>query len=189
MITRLKELVKIQISNKKIVKSVVTEKQVYGLDISNNVYVCEYHNNSVIVFDKKLNFFKRIPLKSPHITYGTSAYSIRLYENNMFVMFAWSNYLIQVFSQEGQLIRSVIPRSDVGHSFYFSLDRFGNIIVADCFGNQIKIFSNSGNLIHTISNYTLIEDQKLSNPMGISVDKQNNIVVAHKNKKCNLMAF
>ena len=50
------KLVKIQISNKKTVKSVVTEKQVYGIDMSNNIYVCEYDNNSVTVFDKNLNF-------------------------------------------------------------------------------------------------------------------------------------
>ena len=104
-------------------------------------------------------------------------------------MFGWSDYLIQVFSQKGQLIRSVIPSSDVVRSYFFSLDRIGNIIVADYSGNQIMIFSNSGNLIHTISNDKLTEDQELDRPMGISVDKQNNIVVAHKNKKCNLMAF
>ena len=187
--TNEQKLVKIQISNKKTIKSVVTKKMVYGMDRSNNVYVCEYDNNSVSVFDKNLNILKRIPLKSPHITSDTRTYSIRLYENNMFVMFDWSDYRIQVFSQEGQLIRSVIPRSDIGGSFFFSLDRIGNIIVVDYLGNQIIIFSNTGNLIHTISNDKLTEDQKLYCPRGISVDKQNNIVVAHFNKKCNLIAF
>ena len=139
--TRLKELVKIQISNKKTVKSVETEKRVYGMDISNNIYVCEYQNNSVIVFDKNLNLIKRIPLKSPHITSNTCTHSIRLYDNDMFVMFDGSDYHIQVFSQEGQLIRSVISSSDVVRSYFFSLDRIGNIIVADYWTNQIKIFS------------------------------------------------
>ena len=83
----------------------------------------------------------------------------------------------------------VIPMSDIGLSYFFSLDRIGNIIVSDYSVNQIKIFSNSGHLIHTISNDTLTEDQKLDFPMGISVDKQNNIVVANCNKKCSLVAF
>ena len=183
------KLVKIKASNKKTVKSVATEKMVYGMDISNNIYVCEYDNNSVIVFDKKLNILKRISLKSPHITSDTCTYSIRLYENNMFVMFDWSDYPIQVFSQDGQLIRGVIPSSDIVVSYFFSLDRIGNIIVADCWGHQIKIFSNSGHLIHTISNDKLTEDQELYHPMGIFVDKQNNIVVAHSYKKCDLIAF
>ena len=183
------KFVKIRISSKKTVKSVVTEEQVSGMDISSNIYGCEFINQSVSVFDKNLNFLKRIPLDSPHFTSSTYTYSIKQYENTMYVMFGGSDYRIQIFSQDGQLIRSVIRRSDIKRSFFFSLDRIGNIIVADYSGHQIKIFSNSGQLIHSISNDTLTEDQKLLCPIGISVDKQNNIVVAHKNKKCNLIAF
>ena len=183
-----RKLVKIQIFNKKTIKSVVTENKVSGMDISSNIYGCEYNNESVIVFDNNLNFLKRIPLKSPHFTSNTETYSIRLYENATYVMFGWSDYRIQVFSQDGQLIRGVIRNSNIKGSFFFSLDQIGNIIVADFWGDQIKIFSNSAHLIHTISNDTLT-DQKLYRPRGISVDKQNNIVVAQNNKKCNLIAF
>ena len=187
--TREQKLVKIQISDKKTIKSVVTEEDVYGVDISNNIYVCKYFYRSVIVFDKNLNFFNRIPLQSPHFTSDTQTYSIRLYENNLYVMFGYCDYRLQVFSQDGQLIRGVIRSSDIKISFFFSLDRIGNIFVADCSGDQIKIFSNSGKLIHTISNDTITEDQKLSRPTGISVDKQYNIIVANRSKKCNLIAF
>ena len=62
------------------VKLVETEKWVSGMDISNNVYVCECNNNSESVFDKSLNFLKRIPLKSPHFKSNTETISIRLYE-------------------------------------------------------------------------------------------------------------
>ena len=187
--TREQKLVKIQISNKKTRKSVVTGKQVYGMDISNNIYVCEFFNKSVTVFDRNLNFLKRIPLKSPHFKSDTQTCSIRLYENTLYVIFVASDYCLQVFSQDGQLIRGVIRRSNIESSYFFSLDQIGNIIVADCLGHQIKIFSNSGHLIHTISNDMLTEDQELYLPYGISVDKHHNIVVAHGNKKCNLIAF
>ena len=125
------------------------------MDISSNIYVCEYYNQSVSVFDKNLNFLKRFPLKSPHFTSDTETSSIRLHENNMYVMFNGSDYCLQVFSQDGQLIRGVIRSSDIEDSFFFSLDRIGNIIVADCLGHQIKKFSNSGQLIHSISSDTL----------------------------------
>ena len=187
--TNERKLVKIHISDRKTVKSVVTEQWIYGMDISSNIYVCEYWKQSVSVFDKSLNFLKCIPLKSPHVTSNTRTSSIRLYENNMYVMFGGSDYCLQVFSQDGQLIRSVIRSRDIKLSFFFSLDRIGNIIVADYSGHQIKIFSNSGQLIHSISNDTLTEDQRLYYPTGISVDKQNNIVVAQENKKSNLIAF
>ena len=184
-----RKLAKIEISNKKTIKSVVTEHIVSGMDISRNIYGCEYINQSVSVFDKNINFLKRIPLKSPHITSDTHTHSIRLYENNMYVMFDVSDYRLQVFSQDGQLIRGVIRSSGITYSYFFSLDQIGNIIVADLGELPIKIFSNSGRIIHSISNDTLTEDQKLSNPSGISVDKQNNIVVAQENKKSNLIAF
>ena len=184
-----RKLAKIRISNQKTVKSVVTEELVYGVDISSNIYGCEVNNQLVSVFDKNLHFLKRIPLKSPHVTSNTLTYSIRLYENNMYVMFFSSDYCLQVFSQDGQLIKGVIRRSDIEFSLFFSLDQFGNIIVADCSGHRIKILSNSGQLIHSISNDMLTIDQRLSNPTGISVDKQNNIVVVHKNKKCSLISF
>ena len=187
--TNEQKLAKIQISNKKTVKSVLTDQRISGMDISSDIYGCECFNQSVSVFDENLNFLKRIPLKSPHFASITRTYSIRLYENNMYVMFRGSDYCLQVFSQDGQLIRGVIRSSDIKYSFFFSLDRIGNIIVADCSGYQIKIFSNSGHLTYIFFNDTLTEDQKLSNPTGISVDKQNNIVVAHSNKKCNLIAF
>ena len=183
------KLSKIRISNKKTIQSVVTKNIVFGMDISNNIYVCEVINKSVSVFDTKLNFLKRIPLNSPHFKSNTRTFSIRLQENNMYVMFGWSGYCLQVFSQDGQLIRGVIPSSDITYSFFFSLDRIGNIIVADYFGHKIKIFSKPGRLIHSISNDTLTEDQKFDSPAGISVDKHNNIVVANQNKKCCLISF
>ena len=183
------KLVKIQISNKKTIQSVGTEKSVFGMDISNNIYVCEYNNKSVSLFDMNLTFLKRIPLKSPHFTSDTLTSSIRLHKNNMYVMFCGSDYCLQVFSQDGQLIRGVIPSSGIDYSLFFSLDQIGNIIVADFLVNQIKIFSKSSHLIHTISNDALTEDQKLYYPMGISVDKLNNIVVANRNKRSNLMSF
>ena len=159
------------------------------MDISDIIYVCEFFNQSVSVFDQSLNFLKRIPLKSPHIRSDTQTYSIRLYEKNMYVMFGESGHCLQVFSQDGQLIRGLIPSSDIKYSSFFTLDQIGNILIADCSGHRINILTNSGDLIHIISNDELAEEQKLDCPMGIAVDKQNNIVVAHNNKKCSLIAF
>ena len=184
-----RKLIKIQISNKRTIRSVGTERHVFSMDISSNIYVCEYNNKSVGVFDGNLNFFKRISLNSPHFTSDTTTHSIKLYENTMYVMFNGSHYCLQVFSQDGQLIRGMVRSNDIMHSLFFSLDQFGNIILADYLRHQIKIFSNSGHLIHAISNDTLTEHQKLSYPTGIFVDKQNSIVVAHKNRKCSLIAF
>ena len=104
-------------------------------------------------------------------------------------MFGMSDYRLQVFSQDGQLTSGVIRNSDIMSSSFFSLDQIGNIIVADCWEDRIKIFSNSGQLIHSISNDTPTKGKKLSRPTAISTHKQNNIVVAHMNMECSLIAF
>ena len=119
------KLVKIYISQKKIIKSVAPENLLYGMEISDNIYACEYFNQSVSVFDKNLNFLKRIPLKSPHIPSFTLIYSIRLYEDNMYVMFDGSDYCLEVFSQDGLLIRGVIPGGCIGLGISSHLTKSG----------------------------------------------------------------
>ena len=86
-------------------------------------------------------------------------------------------------------MKCLIKENEILHSEFFSIDRLGNIIVADCGRNQIKIFSKEGDVLHTITSAMLPGDQKFSCPRGVATDKQNRIIVAHMNKKCNLLAF
>ena len=86
-------------------------------------------------------------------------------------------------------MRCLIPESEIGRSYLFSIDQLGNIIVADRSRNQIKIFSDQGEAIHTISGDMLSEDDKFNCPNGVAIDKNNRIIVAQTNKKCYLLAF
>ena len=61
--------------------------------------------------------------------------------------------------------------------------------MADVRGNQIKIFSKEGEVLHTITSVKLPRDLKFISPSGVAVDQQNRIIVAHRNKKCSLLAF
>ncbi|KAI6650332.1 hypothetical protein LOD99_6009 [Oopsacas minuta] len=76
------ELVKIEKSSNDSIKSVKTERRVYGIDIDRNmnVYGCELNNKSVIVFDKNLKFLKTIKLKTTQVESDTQTNSIKLYE-------------------------------------------------------------------------------------------------------------
>ncbi|KAI6649357.1 hypothetical protein LOD99_11723 [Oopsacas minuta] len=186
------ELVKIEKSSNESILSVKTEKRVWGIDVDKNmnVYGCENDNKSVIVFDKDLKFMKRIKLKTIQVNFDTQTYSIKLYEDNMYVMFGkYPPFHLQIFSLEGELVRCLIEKSEIGWSYFFLIDQLGNIIIADWVGNQIKIFSNKGEVLHTISSDMLPEDQEFYHPNGVAIDKQNRIIVAHRNKKYNLLAF
>ena len=185
------QLVKIRKSNNKSVKSVQTEKRVWGIDIdeNSNIYGCENNNKSVIVFDNNLKFLKRIKLASQTQFY-TSTISIKLYKDSMYVMFGLNtSFHLHIFSLEGELQRCLIQKSEIGWSDFFSIDRLGNITVADWGYNRIKIFSKEGEPIHTIDSDMLPGDQKFDYPTGVAIDKKNMIIVEQKNKKCCLLSF
>ena len=185
-------LVKIEKSNNKSIKSVETKKLVWGITTSNNsdIYGCEINNKSIIVFNKDLKFLTRIELKTTQVTSYTQTHSIQLYNDNMYVMFGQYPPLhLQIFTLQGELVRCLIEKSEIDWSSFFSIDQLGNIIVADWVSNTIKIFSNEGEVLHTITSVMLPGDQKFDYPYGVAIDKQNRIIVAQCNKKCNLLAF
>ena len=190
-----KLLLKIKKSSNKSIKSIHTKNDVFGIESSNNsdIYVCEYYIHSIVVFDNYLNFQKRIKLNPTQVNSSTLTHSMELYQSNVCVMFGNSSspppFHLQIFTLEGELVRCLIKQSEIRYSYFFSIDQLGNIIVADLFGNQIKIFSKEGQVLHTITNDMLPGDEKFDSPTGVAIDKQNRIIVAQHNKKCNLLAF
>ena len=194
-VTTYDKLVKIEKSNNQSIKSVETENRVWGIDTNTNtdIYGCEVNKQSIVVFDKDLKFLKRIKLRTTQVTSSTLTRSIKLYEDKMYVMFdSYSSSLpfhLQTFNLEGELVKCLIKGNEISDSQFFSIDRLGNIIVTDWRENQIKIFSKEGDVLHTITSAMLPGDQEFSLPQGVAIDKQNRIIVAHDNKKCNLLAF
>ena len=189
------KLVKIEKSNNQSIKSVETENRVWGIDTNTNtdIYGCESSNQSIVVFDKDLKFLKRIKLRTTQVNSSTRTRSIKLYEDKLYVMFdgfpSSLPFPLQMFNLEGELVKCLIKRNEISYSNFFSIDRLGNIIVTDWWRHQIKIFSKEGDVLHTITSAMLPGDQEFSCPRGVAIDKQNRIIVAHKNKKCNLLAF
>ena len=185
-------LVKVEKSTNECIRIIDLQHRIWDIDIDNNtnIYGCEYSNNSIVVFDNNLSFPKRIELKSSHINFDTRTSSMKIYDNNMFVMFDHNPlFHLQIFSLEGELIRCLIPKSEIGLSYFFTIDKLGNIVVADFGDNEIKIFSTTGELIHTISNDIFPEYKKLCRPTGVFVDRQNRIIVSNRNKNYYLIAF
>ncbi|KAI6646323.1 hypothetical protein LOD99_9275 [Oopsacas minuta] len=186
-----KTIVKIGRSDNKTAKSVKLKNDVRGMDIyiNNMLYVCESINLSILLLDMELKVQKGIILNTPHITYSTRITSIQLYQDNMYVKFHHSPFHTQIFSLDGELVRCIIEKTEILFCNFFTIDQFGNIIIPDYFGNKINIFSNSGELIHTISNSNLAEDGMLMCSQGVAIDKNNRIIIAQDSLKYNLIAF
>ena len=182
-----KLLLKINKLSNKSIKSVQTENDVYGIESNNNsdIYVCESSNQSIVVFDKDLIFQKRIKLNSTQLYSDTPTYSMKLHGGNMYIMFGGYScspppFHLQIFTLEGELVRCLIEQSEIRCSWFFYVDQLGNIIVADFLGNQIKIFSKEGVVIHNITSDMLPGDQMFICPSGVAIDEQNRIIVALK---------
>ena len=190
-----KLLLKIETSRNTSIKSVQTENDVRGIESNNNsdIYVCEYSNKSIVVFDKDLKFQERIKLNSTQVNSDTHTNSIKLHEDHMYVMFGHYSFPppfhLQIFTLEGELVNCLMKQSEIRFSWFFSIDQLGNIIVADWFRNEIKIFSQEGEVLHTITSDMLPEYQRFFCPYGVAIDQQNKIIVAQCNKLCNLLAF
>ena len=193
--TNNKLLLKIEKSSNKSIKSVQTENYVRGIESNNNsdIYVCEYSNQSIVVFDKVLIFQKRIKLNSTLVNSDTRTNSMKLHEGNMYVMFGHyyspPPFHLQIFTLKGELVRCLITQGEIRYSYFFAIDPLGNIIVADWRGNQFKISSQEGKVLHAITSDMLPGDQKNIFPTGVAIDQHNVFIVAHKNKKCSLLAF
>ena len=193
--THNKLILKIEQSSNNSLKSVQTENDIKGIESNNNsdIYACEYFNQSIVVFDNDLKFQRRIKLNTTQVNSNTRTYSMKLHEANMYVMFSHSSspppFHLQIFTLEGELVRCLIKQSEIGVSYFFSIDELGNIFVTDCVEYQIKIFSKDGEVLHTILSDMLPGDQELDSPTGVAIDKQNRIIVAHCHKKCKLLAF
>ena len=104
-------------------------------------------------------------------------------------MFTNHSFPLQIFSLEGELERCLIPESEIGSSHFFSIDRFGNIIVADWGNHRIRIFNKEGERIYSIASGMLPGDHKFRYPTGVAVDRKNMIIVTQQNKECCLLAF
>ena len=83
------------------------------------------------MFDKDLNFQKRIKLRTTQVSSDTLAFSIKLYEDKMYVMlssyFSAPPFYLQIFDLEGELVKCLIKENEIGSSEFFSIDRLGNL--------------------------------------------------------------
>ena len=123
-----KLVLKLEKSSNETTKSVTTENDVRGIETNSNsdIYLCEFLNRSIIVFDRDLKFLKRIKLNSTQVTSNTNTYSIKLYDDNMYVMFGYLSspppFHLQIFTLEGELVRCLIKQNEIHNSHFFSID-------------------------------------------------------------------
>ena len=163
----LNAVLKFQITNNKFVcqsaKGELNFPRGITVDTTGEVLVTDCDNGRIAVLNSDLKLVREIgkgKLVGPR--------DVKINKNNIFV--ADNNEInnIHIFTESGVIIRSFIKLDKGTGDIHFCLDFNNNIIVSDNNSNSIQIYTINGELIHRI----VCE----SNPRGIAVDNNNNII-------------
>ena len=145
------------------------------VDKFEDLYGCVWKSNRIVVWDKDLVEKSEIKLDNLFITENTQIRDICYFDKEFYVLFKDSIFPIQIFSKKGELIRCPVKEGAISNAKYIASDQYGNIIVNDCGEKEkkIKIFSNKGELVHSITvtiDTTIIKGGKENNLKSIGYD-------------------
>ncbi|KAI6652064.1 PEP-CTERM domain protein [Oopsacas minuta] len=139
-----------------------------GLDIdSGEVFVVEYRNNRISVFDVNLCFKRIMAFKMIN-----TSHCLRIRSNTIYIVEMTG--IIKLFSKADQLMRTIGKNRCFSNSiFHFNFDSANNFLITDVDKNSLFILSPEGELIHSIC----FKDWKPNSPFGIDVSREGKLVV------------
>ena len=153
----------------------------FGLttDESNNdIYICDFSNNRIQIISQNFQYKSQFGLDILHYPLD-----IKLYKDNIFVIDK-SNPCLHIFNKDLELQKSVIARGEgqqVIYPRFFFIDKFGDVLISDCDSNSILILNSEFEFIHKISTS--------NHPMGITMDKQDRVIVVCQSDNNCLQIF
>ena len=138
-------------------------------EYNGDIYICDCLNNRIQIisenFEYKSEFGKDI-LHYPR--------DVKLYKDNIFIL-DQSNPCLHIFNKDLVLQKSVVTRGEgqqVVNPWFFCIDKFGSILISDFNSNSVLILNSEFEFIHKIS--------VSNNPMGITMDKEDRVIVVCK---------
>ena len=134
-------------------------------DYNNVIYICDVDNHRIQILSECLHYksqFGKDTLHHPR--------DIKLYKDNIFVLDT-SNPCLHIYNSDLVFQQSVVTRGEgqqVSNPWFFFIDEFGNILIPDYDSNSILILDSEFEFIHKIS---------VPYPRGITMDREDRIIV------------
>ena len=132
---------------------------------NNDIYICDYNNNRIQIISENLQYKSQFGKDTLHYPND-----ITLYKDNIFVLDR-SNPCLHIYNKGLVLQKSVVTRGrgqQVINPYFFFIDKFGYILITDLDSNSILILNSEFEFIHKIS---------VTKPTGITLDKEDRIIV------------
>ena len=138
------------------------------------IYICDHCNHRIqIIFE---NFQYKSEFGKDILRYPCA---IKLYKDSIFVL-DQSNPCLHIFNKDLVLQKSVVTKGEgqqVINPGFFFIDKFGSILISDHNSNSILILNSEFEFIHKIS--------VSINPMGITINKEDRVIVVFRaNNNC-----
>ena len=141
-----------------------------------NIYIADCNNNRVAVLLRDLTFQRDI---------GSSTLNhprdVKLANDQLFVVDNSTDFNVHAFSRcDNTILKSFINLKDgLGHLF-MSIDRLGNFIISDRLAKNIQVFSDTGQLVHVLSD---------GQYFGVAVTEDFKIICAMKSENTTTIAM
>ena len=156
------------------------------IDTNGDVYVANCSNQGIVIFSTNLQFKSSLTheLFCPR--------DVKLTPDCVVVL-DWSPKCVHLFSRDGDYLSSCISQGGEQNSLvcfpqFFCLDFSGNILISDCDHHCIKIFTQSGELIHSIGRKGNKKGEFIT-PRGIAISNSGVIFVLSDHPKFSLQSF
>ena len=137
-------------------------------EYNNDIYVCDRNNHRIQIISENLQFKSQFGKDTLHYPCD-----IKLYKDNIFILDE-SNPCLHIYNRDAVLQQSVVTRGrgqQVSNPLFFFIDNFGNILITDYDSNSILILNSEFEFIHKIS---------ISQPIGITMDRDDRIIVTSR---------
>ena len=134
-------------------------------EYNNDIYICDADNHRIQIISDNLQFKSQFGKDTLHYPRD-----IEHYKDNIFILDR-SNPCLHIYNRDLVLQQRVVTRGEgqqVSNPLFFFIDNFGNVLITDIDSNSILILNSEFEFIHKIS---------VSLPMGITMDRDDKIIV------------